>query len=127
MAESAPVTATDGRLLAGAMASATAEILEKALAAVTGPEADAVRALRPRGELLLRLLGEIGEALKLALTAPPVEGRANQACVEFVAELLKVSRSSVTIVAGQTSRNKVIRVQGLSAAEVQARLRAAGA
>ncbi len=69
--------------------------------------------------------GEVGEALKIALTAPPVEGRANQACVEFLAELLKVPRSSVTIAAGQTSRNKVIRVAGLSAAEVGARLRRA--
>ena len=66
--------------------------------------------------------GEVGEALKLALTAPPIEGRANQACVAFLAELLNVSRSSVTIAAGQSSRNKVIRVAGLSAAQVEERL-----
>jgi hypothetical protein len=68
------------------------------------------------------ITGEAGEALKLALTAPPVEGRANQACVEFLAGLLRVPRASVTIAAGQSSRNKVIRVAGLSAAEVRARL-----
>lgn len=68
------------------------------------------------------ITGEVGDALKLALTAPPADGKANQACVEFFAELLKVPRSSVTIAAGQTSRNKVIRVAGLSAEEVRRRL-----
>jgi uncharacterized protein (TIGR00251 family) len=71
------------------------------------------------------ITGEVGEALKLALTAPPVEGRANEACVAFFAELLNVPRSSVTIAAGLSSRNKVIQVAGLSAAEVQSRLLAA--
>ena len=66
--------------------------------------------------------GEVGDALKLSLTAPPVEGRANEACIEFFANLLKVPRSSITIASGQTSRNKVIRVTGLSAADVQRRL-----
>ena len=65
------------------------------------------------------ITGEVGEALKLALTAPPVEGRANEACIEFLAETLGVSRSSVTITAGQSSRNKVIRVAGLSAEQVR--------
>ena len=66
--------------------------------------------------------GELGDALKLSLTTPPVEGRANQACVEFLAKLLKVPRSSVTIASGQTSRNKLICVAGLSADEVRRRL-----
>ena len=69
------------------------------------------------------ITGEVGDALKLALTAPPVEGKANEACIEFFAKLLKVPRSSVTIAAGQTSRNKVIRVVGLSAEEVRQRLK----
>ena len=68
------------------------------------------------------ITGEVGDAMKLALTAPPVDGKANDACIEFFAKLLKVSRSSVTIAAGQTSRNKVIRVAGLSAEEVRRRL-----
>lgn len=68
------------------------------------------------------ITGEVGEALKLALTAPPVDGKANQACIEFFAKLLKVPRSSVTIAAGQTSRNKVICVAGLSVAQVSERL-----
>jgi len=69
------------------------------------------------------ITGEAGDALKLALTAPPVDGKANDACIEFFAKLLKVPRSSVTIAAGQTSRNKVIRVAGLSAEEVRNRLK----
>ena len=59
---------------------------------------------------------------RLSLTAPPVEGRANEACIEFLANLLKVPRSSVTIASGQSSRRKVIRVSGISADEVHKRL-----
>ncbi len=67
------------------------------------------------------ITGEVGDALKVALTAPPVEGKANEACVEFFAKLLKVPRSSVTIAAGQSSRNKVIRVMGVTAQQVRER------
>jgi uncharacterized protein (TIGR00251 family) len=65
------------------------------------------------------ITGELGDALKLSLTAPPVEGRANEACIEFFAKLMKVPRSSVTIASGRNSRDKVIRVDGLSADEVE--------
>jgi uncharacterized protein (TIGR00251 family) len=68
------------------------------------------------------ITGEVGDALKVTLTAPPVEGKANEACIEFFAKLLKLPRSSITIASGQTSRNKVIRVAGLSAEEVRRRL-----
>ena len=68
------------------------------------------------------ITGEVGEALKVSLTAPPVEGKANGACIDFFARLLKVPRSSVSIAAGQSSRNKVIRVEGLTAEDVQRRL-----
>jgi uncharacterized protein (TIGR00251 family) len=68
------------------------------------------------------ITGEIGDALKVSLTAPPVDGKANAACIVFFAKLLKVPRSSVTIAAGQTSRNKVIRVAGLTAQQVQERI-----
>ncbi len=52
------------------------------------------------------ITGELGDALKLSLTSPPVEGRANEACIEFFAKLLKLPRSSVTIASGLTSRQK---------------------
>jgi uncharacterized protein len=69
------------------------------------------------------IAGEFGDALKLDLTAPPVEGKANEACVKFLAEILGVARSSISIVAGETSRQKVVRIAGLTARQVEQRLR----
>jgi len=69
------------------------------------------------------ITGEMGDALKVALTAPPVEGRANDAVIEFLAEVLRVAKGSVSIAAGQSSRNKVIRVIGVTADQVVERLR----
>jgi uncharacterized protein len=68
------------------------------------------------------IAGEIGDALKISLTAPPIDGRANEACIAFLAELLNVPRSSITITFGQSSRNKVIRVAGISAEELRKRV-----
>ena len=68
------------------------------------------------------IVGELGESLKVALTAPPVAGKANEACIAFLAELLEVPRSSITIAAGESSRNKLIRISGVSAAEIAVRL-----
>jgi uncharacterized protein (TIGR00251 family) len=71
------------------------------------------------------ITGEVGDALKVALNAPPVDGKANEACIRFLADILRVPRSSVTIAAGETNRNKLIRVVGVSAAQAEERLRAA--
>ncbi len=68
--------------------------------------------------------GVVGDALKLALTAPPVEGRANQAVIEFFAELFEIPRSSVTIASGASSRNKVVKIAGVSRATAEQRLMA---
>lgn len=68
------------------------------------------------------ITGELGDALKLSLTTPPIEGRANQACIEFFAKLLNVPRSSVTIASGVSSRNKVIRILGVTGQYVRDRL-----
>lgn len=65
------------------------------------------------------ITGEIGDALKISLTSPPTDGRANHACIEFFAKLLKVRQSSVTIASGLSSRNKVIRVAGMSVEQVR--------
>ena len=70
------------------------------------------------------ITGEVGDAIKLSLTTPPVEGRANEACIAFFAKLLKVPRSSVSIASGLSSRNKVIRVAGVTADYVRDRLKA---
>jgi uncharacterized protein len=68
------------------------------------------------------IVGEVGDALKLSLTAPPLDGKANRACLEFFAKLLKVPRSSVTIASGQTNRTKIIYVAGVSAHELRTRI-----
>ncbi|MGE0887505.1 MAG: DUF167 domain-containing protein [Blastocatellales bacterium] len=56
--------------------------------------------------------GEIDGALKIRLAAPPVDGEANEELIRFLAKLFTVSRQQVTIVSGQTSRNKMIRIEG---------------
>ena len=57
-------------------------------------------------------------ALKISLTTPPTDGRANDALIAFIAERLRVPRSQVTLLSGATSRGKVLRVARKSAAEV---------
>lgn len=61
-------------------------------------------------------------AVKIALNAPPVDGKANEALIAFVAERLNVPRAKVALVAGQTSRSKTLRITGKSAAEAEAAL-----
>lgn len=71
------------------------------------------------------ITGEMGTALKLALSAPPIEGRANEALVEFFSELFNVSRSSVQVLTGAQSRTKVIAIAGRKAQELTAILESA--
>lgn len=63
------------------------------------------------------ITGELDGVLKVSLTAPPADGKANEACVAFFAKLLKVPRSSVSIANGQKGRRKVIRIAGLAVSE----------
>ena len=58
--------------------------------------------------------GEHGDALKIRLAAPPVDGKANAALLEFIADRLDVAKSAVTLKSGQTSRRKVVGVGGVS-------------
>ena len=62
------------------------------------------------------------ESLKISLTTPPVDGRANEALIAFLAEALRLPRSRITLITGQTSRTKLIRITGKSAADVHAAL-----
>jgi len=62
-----------------------------------------------------QVAGLYEDALKLRLTAPPVDGEANEACRAFLAGLLDVPRSRVEIVSGHTGRSKMIKVTGVSA------------
>lgn len=69
------------------------------------------------------VVGEYGEALKVSLQAPPVDGKANAALRSMVAERLGVALSSVVLVSGETSRSKRLRVSGTSLSEVLLRLK----
>ena len=69
------------------------------------------------------LLGLQGDVLRVKVTAPPVEGRANDAVVELLAAHLRVPKSSIRIVSGERAPLKLIEVAGLDAATVAERLR----
>jgi len=68
------------------------------------------------------LAGEYDGGIKLRLSAPPVDGKANAACVEFLAELLGIPKRAVTLVRGQTSTTKVFLIQGLSKEQLAAKI-----
>lgn len=70
---------------------------------------------------------EISEILndgtvKIRLTAPPVEGKANEALVEFLSKILGVSKSRIEIVAGQTGRDKLVTITDMDAASVHEKI-----
>jgi len=65
-----------------------------------------------------RLAGRMGDAWKLDLAAPPVDGKANEACIRFFADVAGVPQSRVRIVLGLTSRTKVIELDGVSQEDV---------
>ena len=71
-----------------------------------------------------RVAGRIGDAWKLDLAAPPVDGKANDACVRFFAELVGVPQARVRIVLGLTSRTKVVEIDGVSQEILESRLSA---
>jgi len=65
------------------------------------------------------LAGVHGDALKIRITAPPVEGRANEECLRFLASLYHVKRSQVLIKAGHQSRNKLVFIEGLTPDDIR--------
>ncbi len=66
------------------------------------------------------VLGAMGEALRIALQAPPVEGRANEALILFLAEMFSIPRSAVTLASGEHGRNKRVVISGRTAEQVLA-------
>jgi uncharacterized protein (TIGR00251 family) len=87
---------------------------------VTSPSCTiAIKAIpnAPRHEVV----GWLGDALKVKVHAPPVEGRANDALCAFLADTFAVPRRAVTVLRGDTSRQKTVRLDGLTLADVLAR------
>ncbi len=69
-------------------------------------------AIQPRASRN-QILGIHNQCLKIKLTSPPVDGAANQACIKFLAKAFGISPSRVSIVKGETSRNKTIQFEGM--------------
>jgi len=67
--------------------------------------------------------GLLGDAVKIRLQAPPVEGKANRALLDFLAEALKLPARQLELLSGETGRNKTVLVHGRTEAEVRGALR----
>lgn len=68
------------------------------------------------------IIGEENDGIKIKLTAPPVDGKANKALVRFLADKLGVPKRDIEIVSGERSRKKSIRISGISTEKVKRRL-----
>ncbi|HEV2575765.1 MAG TPA: DUF167 domain-containing protein [Acidobacteriaceae bacterium] len=68
------------------------------------------------------ITGTHADALKISLTTPPRDGRANAALIAFLAERLNIPRASIELISGHTSRTKTLRLTGITAAEAESRL-----
>jgi len=84
-------------------------------------QADVKIRLQPRARRD-EVVGERGDAIVVRVTAPPVDGKANDALCAFLARLVKISPSRVSVVRGRTSREKVVRLEGVTPDEVRAAL-----
>ncbi len=70
-----------------------------------------------------QVAGIEGDAYKIRLNAPPVDGKANDALIEFLADTLNIRRAQIEIVTGQTSRHKIVRVRGVVAKQIEEKLK----
>ena len=66
--------------------------------------------------------GQHGDAVKIKIAAPALDGKANEAVLEFLAEKLGIHRRDVTLIAGEKSRDKLVEIAGLDATEARGRL-----
>lgn len=69
------------------------------------------------------VIGPHNDELKVKLTAPPIDGKANEALVKFLSRVLELPKKNFTLIRGDTGRHKVIEISGLSEAELRARLK----
>jgi uncharacterized protein len=65
------------------------------------------------------VVGEFDGALKIRLAAPPVDGEANEELIRLLAKLLDTTRDRITIISGRSSKNKIVRVSGISVENVE--------
>lgn len=75
---------------------------------------------RARRDEVVEILPD--QTVKIRLTAPPVEGKANEALIEFLSKVLGVPRSRIEIIAGQTGRDKLVSILDMESSEAQARI-----
>ena len=68
------------------------------------------------------VVGLHGDALKIRLASPPVDGKANEALISFLADKLDIAKARLSLVAGQTSRSKRVSITGIHAPEVEQKL-----
>ena len=61
-----------------------------------------------------KIIGAYNDALKITITAPPVEGKANKKCIAYLAKYFDVVKSKIEIISGQTSKNKLIKIYDIS-------------
>jgi uncharacterized protein len=87
----------------------------------TGARARITVKVQPRAKAT-RVVGRMGLAYRLRLAAPPVDGKANEECIAFLAGLAGVAKSRVRILSGLTSRMKVVEIDGIGQAEMERRL-----
>lgn len=85
------------------------------------PRARITVKVQPRAKAT-RIAGKMENAYRLQLAAPPVDGKANEECIAFLAGLAGVPKSRVRIVSGMTSRMKIVEIDGVAQAEMEARL-----
>ena len=64
-----------------------------------------------------KIIGVYNDALKIAIAAPPVEGKANKKCIAYLAKYFEVAKSKIEIISGQTSKNKLIKIYNISQKE----------
>ena len=88
----------------------------------SSPRARITLKVQPRAKVT-RIAGKIENAYRLQLAAPPVDGKANDECISFLAGVARVPKSQVRIVSGMTSRMKIVEIDGIAQAEIETRLR----
>lgn len=69
-----------------------------------------------------KIIGAYNDALKIAIAAPPVEGKANKKCIAYLAKYFDVAKSKIEIISGKNSKNKLIKIYNISQKEFLGKL-----